>query len=266
MLEMQAAKLAASIGNVEINPTGELDVSALRRSKLKIATTGPTGNAITKDGDQFYKVTMGTNNIALKVGDSLQQFMINRPTVATQGYWDLLISQVCCAYNVPKLLVVPYSLQGTVTRADLDVCANAFRTNFEIVRCVVEEVYEWHTEWAVKFDRGMDGKKPADYLACIIRPPRAPNVDIGYTAQALALELEVGTKTIQDVYAERQQDWREQLRQIAETEGFINDLAKEFGISPERIANKVLKSKPAAAAKEDLDGEDAKNQPKETTV
>lgn len=35
---------------------------------------------------------------------------------------------------------------------------------------------------------------------------------------SLQTELQIGVKTIQDVYAEKQQDWRVQLRQIAESE------------------------------------------------
>jgi hypothetical protein len=183
---------------------------------------------VVKNTDAYYNVTLGANKIALKAGDTLKQFQVDRPSIATQNYWDLLITQICCAYNVPKLLVVPYSLQGTVTRADLDVCANAFRFNFEIIAWAIRQIYEWQTQWAVKFDRTMDGNAPADFIECVIRPPRAPNVDIGYTAQSLALELKTGTKTYQDVFAERQQDWRQQFRQSAECAYELKRLAAEF--------------------------------------
>jgi hypothetical protein len=236
MLEMQAAKLASAIGNVETNPTGEVDMRGTRRSRLGVASQDQAGNIVTKNADAYYKVTLGSSHIALKAGDSLKQFQVDRPSVSQQMHWDILLNNICCAYNVPKLLVVPYSLQGTVTRADLDICANAFRFNFEILADALREVYEWVTRWAVKFDRAMDGTAPSDFLECIIRPPRAPNVDIGYTAQALELELRLGTKTLQDVYAERQQDWRHQLRQIAETRKFIHELAVEFNLEPDEIS------------------------------
>lgn len=243
IMEMQVAKNAAAIGNVETNPTGELDSTATRRLKMNLSTQNQVGQVVTKSADQFYKVTLGSQTIALKAGDSLKQFQVDRPSVATQNYWDLLISQICCAYNVPKLLVVPYSLQGTVTRADLDICANAFRANFELIAWALQQVYEWQSQWAIRYDRSMDGKTPDDYLECIIRPPRGPNVDIGYTAKALQLEMQMGVKTIQDVYAEKQEDWRVQLRQIAEAEQFIDQLATEFGITPERISQKVIQQK-----------------------
>ena len=62
----------------------------------------------------------------------------------------------------------------------------------------------------------MDGKVPSDAHVCLIRPPRAPNVDIGYTAKALEIELRLGIKNPQQVFADKGEDWRQQTRQMAE--------------------------------------------------
>lgn len=239
LMEMQAAKMASAIGNVETNPTGEIDLRGTRRARMSVSSQDQAGNVVLKNTDQFYKVTVGAQSIALKAGDSIRQFQVERPSVSQQMHWDILLNNICCSYNVPKLLVVPYSLQGTVSRADLDICANAFRFTFELLASALREVYEWQTRWAVRFDRSMDGAIPQRFLDCIIRPPRAPNVDIGYTAQALALELKLGTKTLQDVYAERQQDWRHQLEQIAETRAYIKELAEKFDLQPDEISQVV---------------------------
>ncbi len=84
----------------------------------------------------------------------------------------------------------------------------------------------------------MDGKKPANYLACIIRPPRSPNVDVGYTAEALAIELEIGKITFQDMCAADNKDWRQQLRASFQFEDYKNQLAAEFpNVDPSKIAN-----------------------------
>ena len=259
--EMQAAKLASSIANVETNPSGELDVMASRRTALRITTQNANGTNLTKDPGGYYNVKLGSANMAIKTGDSIKQFQPERPTVATQDYWDLLITQICCAYNAPKLLVVPYSLQGTVTRADLDVCTNAYRANFEIIAALVREIYEWRTAWAIQFDRSlrsgatyntssllpqsardrspwvMDARAPLDFALCIIRPPRAPNVDIGYTAKAAEIELRLGIKTMPDVYAEKQQDYRVQTRQIAQYLAFVKQVAAEEGVDPGQITS-----------------------------
>ena len=60
-------------------------------------------------------------------------------------------------------------------------------------------------------------------------------MDVGYTARNLEIELNLGVKTLQDVYAEKQQNWREQLTQIAETQAYVKMLAKKFDIDPAQI-------------------------------
>lgn len=252
-LEMQCAKLASEIATIETNPTGELDTYTNRRNKLGIQTQDASGNPVTKNIYAEYQVTLGGKRIALKSGDKLENFMVNRPTVVQQAYWDLLLTQICCGYNVPKLLVMPYSLQGTVTRADLDICANAFRASFEPIKQALREIYEWQCEWANKFDRTQDGVEPVDYWRVVIRPPRAPNVDIGYNAKALETELSLGIKTVQDIYAERQQDWRTETRQIAEYLAFVNKVADEFGIDASQITKLATK-----AADPEPDGDEPK--------
>lgn len=234
-LEMQAAKLASDIANVETNASGELDPSFNRRVAMTIQGQNGAGAPTTKSTFADYKVSLGSKNIALKSGDKLDQFMITRPSATTQDYWDLHYTLICIAYEAPKLLVMPYSLQGTVTRADLDVCANSYRFDFEIIAEVLRRVYEWQTIWAVKYDPALDGMAPEDFTAAFIRPPRAPNVDIGYSAKALETELRIGAKTMPDVYAEKQQDFRVKMVEIAEYLKFVNATAKKYGVDPGQI-------------------------------
>ncbi len=236
ILQMQKAKAAAKVMNVITNQTGEADPSKFRRVRTQIQTQGGDGTVVTKNVDTFYDTDTGAYNKYLQNGATMAQFKQDEPGVVQQQYWDYLASKICCGYNIPKLLVMPYSLQGTVTRADLDICTNAFRTNFEIIADAVRRIYEWRVTWASKFDRAMkDAGVPTNFDQVLIRPPRAPNVDIGYTAQSLEIELTIGTRTHQDVYAERQQDWRFQMRQIAETKAYAKQLAKEFDIDPTEI-------------------------------
>lgn len=240
ILEMGASKLAGQIANVHKTPSGEMDTQQSRRTGMKLQTQGPGaggGTFATKGYSDFYEVSIGAMDYSIPIGSDIKNFIIERPTVAQQDYWQHIISEICAGYNVPKLLVFPFSLQGTVTRADLDVCANAFRADFEIIASIVREIYEWQTPWAIKYDRALDGKAPANPLCCVIRPPRSPNVDIGYTAKALEIELRLGVRTIQDVYADKNQDWRCQLRQIAESIAYMKALEKEFKLLPGQLSS-----------------------------
>jgi len=239
LLHVKVAKRLASIANVVYNTTGEADVSNLRRQRLQIASQDAVGNPSVKDRAIYYEQKFGGETVYARVGEKVEQFNADRPSAAESGFMDLLLSQICCSYNVPKLLVVPYSLQGTVTRADLDICANAFRANFEVIARMVREVYEWQTQWAIDFDKSLDGETPEDFEHVVIRPPRSPNVDIGRNAAALKTELELGTITYQDVFAERQQDWRHQFRQAAEAAKFAKELAAEYGVEASEIIQKV---------------------------
>src|ERR1700723_2305566 len=192
ILAMGAAKIAGRIANVHKTPSGEMDTQTARRTAMKIQTTTANNQNATKTFSDFYDVTVGAEEFSIPIGNDIKNFQIARPSPCEQQYWDDVRTEICCGYNVPKLLVYPYSLQGTVTRADLDVCANAFRSDFEIIRSILVQIYEWVTGWAIKFDRAMDGKTPAQPLGCVVRPPRAPNVDIGYTAKALEIEMRLG--------------------------------------------------------------------------
>lgn len=254
-LEMQAAKLASNIANVETNPGGELSTRANRQVNMRIGTQTPAGTTVTKNVPMDYKVSIGSSTIALKSGDKLDQFMISRPTVATQDYWDLHYTLICIGYNISKTIVMPASLQGTVTRADLDVSSYGFgREHFDILRELLTEVYEWRTEWAKDFDRTMDGEFPADYLGVIIKPPRAPNVDVGYTAKAEEIKLRLGIKTVPDVYSEQQMDWRLKTREAFEYQKYLDDCAKEFGIAAARVSELALDELALMSAKSQKPG------------
>lgn len=242
ILEMQASKIAGQIAVVETNPTGELSTRNHRQVGMKLNSTTPNGSNITKNAQVDYEVTVGAQKIALKNGSKIEDFIVERPTIAQQSYWDFLLSQVCVAYNVPKLLVMPYSIQGTVTRLDAAVARDAFRTDFEVVASALCEIYEWWSGLDLKFNRENYGKKtPECPNCCEIHPPDSPDVDIGYSAQALATEMELGVTKIQDVCARRKIDWRSHLRGIAQAEAYVNQLSEEYGVTPERIAFKTFK-------------------------
>ena len=252
ILEMGAAKLAGKIATVENNRTGEKQSNTARTSRLNISGVDAAGNATSKTALYDYNVTVGAQEIAMMQGDKLQNFMIERPTVAQQDYWDFLLNQICMGLNVPRLLVAPYSLQGTVTRADLAVARDAFRRDFQLVAEVLREIYEWWSERDVKFSAANYGKKiPADHAACEIHPPDSPDVDLGYTAQALAVEMELGATNLAQICGRRKLNWRTVIRQTAQIEAAIDAEAASAGIDSSRISSKLFKTGRALAQEGD---------------
>ncbi len=107
ILEMGAAKLAGKIANVRTNRTGELPGNTARTSRLAVSGVNQQGQATQHNSMFDYTVTLGAEEVGLMHGDKLQNFMIERPTVAQQDYWDLLLAEGCMRCGVPRLLVAP---------------------------------------------------------------------------------------------------------------------------------------------------------------
>lgn len=226
MLTMQVAKQAAEIGNVTTNKTGELSTETSRRAKLNFQSTSAAGSALTKSSGEYYKVSLGAREIALQTGDSIKQFQAERPSLAEREHWDYLTSKVCTGVGISKLLVMPYSMQGTVTRADLDIAAAFFRARSAVMQAAVARVFLWVIEWAQLYDREVlrGGFNFAGYERVTVRPPRSVNVDVGRNSNALIAELEAHVRTYQSTYAEMGEDWREAFTQIAAEKQFAASL------------------------------------------
>jgi lambda family phage portal protein len=235
MLEMKAAKAAAEVSNVITNKPGEANTSSSRRQKWQIQGQDAAGNPVNKTAPLFYEVTNGGRTVYMATGEKFEQFQSTRPSVATKDYWDYLVRKICAGVGISSLLVLPFSLQGTVTRADLDTAASFFRSRSAVVAAVIREIYLWAMSWAVKYDRSMDGA-PDQWWHMEIRPPRSVTVDVGRNSSALMEELKCGVRNYQDICAEMGHDWRHVLRQKAIEAKFINDLMDEFDVDRDQIA------------------------------
>jgi capsid protein len=241
ILTMQVAKQAATLGNVTTNRTGELSTRSARQVGLKINSVNAAGQAVQKAPGEFYQVKMGASEIALQHGDSIKQFQADRPSLAEREHWDYLTSKICTGVGISKLLVIPYSMQGTVARADLDIAAAFFRSRSAVMQAAVRQVFFWVIGWAQDYDREVlrGGFDFNNYENVSVRSPRSPNVDVGRNSKALVSELESGLRTFQDIYGESGQDWREQLDQKALEASLIKELAAIYGVDENDIAARV---------------------------
>jgi capsid protein len=262
-LEMKAAKNNARVANVVTNKTGEANLGAMRRERWTIQGRNAAGNATSKNAPLVSEMTVGGETWYVANGEKFEQFKSDRPGASTRDYWDYLVRKICAGVGISSLLVLPFSLQGTVTRADLDVAAAFFRSKSSLIQAVLREVYIWVMGWAVKFDRSLDGA-PREWWHTSIRPPRSVNVDVGRNSQAILDEMEAGIRTFEDVCGELGNDWRTVLRQKAVEAKYVDDLARELKIHRDFISHFTMPTplEDKAAAIDPTDPEEG-GEPKE---
>lgn len=233
--EMLAAKDAAEITNVIYNQIGEAPQDGLSRTRFSDNVTLNTGTNVTEERSEYYQSKVGGRSVYLQIGDKLEQFKSDRPSVVSQQFWDYLTSKICAGCGISKLLVYPWSMQGTVTRADLDSQAAFFRARSAVMISAVRQAYEYVIGMGISSGRIKNA--PKDWKKCSIRPPRNVNVDVGRNSSAAIAELKAGGKTFQDWYGELGMNWREKLAQRAEEAAFLQQLATENGINAHQISD-----------------------------
>jgi capsid protein len=231
LLEMKAARDAADITTVVKNKAGELNIEdAIAMGGAAAVTTDPAQKKC------YYESTVGGKTVVLETGDEIQQFRSERPSVATRDYWVALEGKVCAGVGIPRQLVYPESIQGTVERSILDMQNGWFGVRAAALASSFVRI--WHYVLADGIKRELPlADPPADWREVTWKSPRAINVDVGRNSTAMLAELDAGVRTRQQIWAEVGRDWMTETRQVAIEEKFIDDLAAEFGLSPDRIAS-----------------------------
>jgi lambda family phage portal protein len=230
-LEMQAAKDAASTTKIVKTPSGEETAEETEWSGVQTSETGAANPLF-----EYYRKVFGATTKVMKIGDEYEQFVSNRPSVVQQWYWKYLTEKVCTGVGIPIVMVFPDSMQGTVYRGVLDTAAAFFRSRSKVLETSLRQVWEYVIDTGSRFDSRI-ANKPADWKRLVCRPPRSPNVDVGRNSQAMLAELEANTRTLQDVYAETGDDWKQKLRQRAKEKDFL----KSLGLTPEEALPKETK-------------------------
>lgn len=234
ILEMQAAKKNAQVANVVKTASGKLEAADMIRARITQTGVTAAGEEASVKRVQAVQQVLGAETVVMKTDESIERYESERPTVTTQAYWDYITSKVCAGVGISKLLVFPFSMQGTVTRADLDVANVFFRSRSAFLCEAFVAIYHYVIGWSVTNDKRLVDK-PATWKNVTARPPRSVNVDIGRNSSAVLAELDAGVRTYEDIYAEMGKDWRTELRQRAREEKYINELCKEFVLTPDRI-------------------------------
>jgi lambda family phage portal protein len=235
-LEMQKAKENARTAKVVKTKTGEAPSTAnAYRQKYSTQTQDAAGNSVAKNMPQFYEITQGGDVIYMQPNEEMQEFRSETPSAATQAYWETLIGKVCVGTGIPRVLVVPYSIQGTVLRADIETAAAFFRARSAVVGHSMHQLYKWAMGWAVEHDRTLKRDTPKDWANVVVRPPRSVNVDVGRNSSALINEMNAGIRSLAQVCSELGVDWREVLRQRAIEWAYAQKISAKTGVPIERI-------------------------------
>lgn len=233
--EMDAAKEAAKTAKVIKTASGEAP-DAEEALRADIATTGPDGSDTEKR--QYYKQSVGAEVEVLRPGDEYDQFVSQRPSVAVKDYWDYLISKICAGVGISKLLVYPWSMQGTVSRADLDVASAFFRSRSSVLGAAFGRVYLYVMGTAINQDVTV-ADPPADWKFVTLRPPKGVNVDVGRNSVAILNEIRMGIRDPETEMAEMQMDFRSTMRRrIANAKWLLAETAKE-GVPIEMITEQT---------------------------
>jgi capsid protein len=240
-LEKLAAKDAARTSAWITNSTGQASPRGLRAMQLAINSLNANAQAVQKSAPQYFETVEGAERQYLKTGEDVKFLASQRPSVCVQWFYDYLVRQICAGTGISALLVMPWSLQGTVTRADLDIMSGFFRGKSAVAIGAIRELYVWVMSWATRFDRSLDGY-PSDWADVTARPPRSPNVDVGRNSAAMIAEYEEGFRSLQDICSELGHDWRQVIRQKAIEAKFIKAMAEEFGVEPEKISKLAQQS------------------------
>lgn len=216
-LEMKAAQDAARISNVIYNESGEI-------SAEDILATGGTVSVDANNKVTAQIESLGGDTVAFKNGTKFEQHKSDRPSLITLDNWKRKEEKVCSGVSIPRVMVYPDSMQGTVYRGTLDMATAFFRARFSFLAEFIRRDWQWVMDYAIRTDQRLSKNVPADWWKVSVHPPRAPNVDVGYNSSAAIAEIANGLGTFSAHYAARGLDWREQFKQLAEQKKLAESL------------------------------------------
>lgn len=244
MFEMIAAKVQGKDAVFLETQTGEVPRGSfsIPSSGINIGGTNQTdaSKALSERQALLNKVFPG-RAIAGRLGEKMNYLASNRPSVTTQWFFDYYASRVCAGTGISKLLVFPWSIQGTVVRSELDLARNYFLSRFASFQSACQQIY-WYVIGSARFIDSRLADAPSDWTKVIIRPPRAVNVDVGRNSAATIAELECGLTSYEEQFAMRGLDYKEQLRQRAREEQLLDKIAAEFNVPVDRIRKSITES------------------------
>lgn len=244
LLEMERAKQNSENSYFFKTASGEFNVQREIRERFNGPSKAGPKEENLEQRMAMYRKILGSRAIAIRSDESIEQQGNVNPSAATQWYWRYKISQICAARGIPMILVLPESLQGTVSRGVLDDAHLFFRSEFHRFSHGAKDAYRFFADWARYNDRRV-ADAPADWMKCHVTPPPRVNVDVGRNASADALLLSVGLKSYDDYASDDgtipEVRFRKQAISVGKIKQIAAEVSKAMGvdIKPEEIARPI---------------------------
>lgn len=233
-MAMEKAKNNARFANFWVTASGELPKDALRSRKFNNYVSALTNNDTMQDDYDkrlaLYRQVMGAATVPLRAGESLTTLEPKTPTPQEQWHWFLKIAEVSKIARVPFVLLLPELIEkinGTLVRSIFDSAHEGFKAQFFIYAKAAIDIYRHWLEWAIRNDKRCFNP-PLDYKVCHVTPPRAVNVDIGYTSQAKLEEYAAGFISLDDIAGMQSTTPEALIRKKGKNVFLIKKVAKEL--------------------------------------
>jgi len=220
-LELIAHKDGAEVSKFITNSAGEASAVELRRTVTSKTQQKPDGTSQTEKRSTYYEDKLGGKTVYGFHGDTMTQFNNQRPAEAVQKFWDFVSARIAAGMGLPIEIMIMRSLQGTMTRAALDMANGFFRCRSAARAESFNQV--WNHVMAGSVNLG-GRSAPNDWRKIRYTPPRSINVDVGRNSSALIAEWQAGFRTLENIAAEMGHDWKDILRQRAAELRFAREL------------------------------------------
>ena len=229
--EMLAAKDGAQISRVLTSAAGGFNQEeGIGASLSQQQTTDPTQRA------QYLRQALGGETVGLFSGEKFEQFESKRPSGAMTGFWNILDKKVVHAAGISYAALVDYegNWGGATLRAVLQSDNRTYELEtIEQSNCA-QDIWEYAIGWAIA--HGELGPNPS-WNKVRWHPPRRTTVDVGNDSSAMIEELKAGIRSMEVIYGETGEDWKERLEQRAIEEQFIDQLAKKYNVDRQYISS-----------------------------
>lgn len=241
LLSMDGFKEWASTNAIIKTKSGELSADDFRRARFSVSGTQGTSGGSSQDRNRYYEEVFRGKARVLQKDDEYEQPGIQRPSETERALWDYLTSKVCAGTGISKLLVFPWSVQGTVVRADLDVMGSFFRSRSSVLAAGFTDVYYYVVGFARNNVKEL-ADPPADFRKVKVRPPRSVNVDVGRNSTALINEYLAGFRTLEGICGELGEDWVEVLEQEGAELAKAAEIENRLKLAPGSLIKKALEA------------------------